>query len=59
MDITLSRDTFLKLENDEILTLLNDMTQMGIYTISTAWRESAKFILKGKGRKGDIVITWK
>jgi len=58
MDYIFNRDTFLKLTNQEILDLLNSITKFDLYSLSTGWRESAEFILKGKGAKGDVIIGW-
>ena len=58
MEITLNRNTFLKLSNDEIIELLNSITKFDLYTMSLDWRESAEYILKCKGANGDVLVYW-
>lgn len=59
MDFTFNRNTFLKLSNEEIMELLEDITGFNLFSVSTPWRESAEYILKAKGTKGDVIVMWK
>jgi len=58
MQFTLNRNTFLKLTNDEIIELLNNITKFNLYSMSLDWRNSAEYILKCKGAEGDVLVYW-
>lgn len=59
MVYTFNRNTFLMLDNEDILELLNDITRLNLYSVSIAWRESSDYVLKAKGSCGDVIVTWK
>lgn len=58
MEFTFNRNTFLKLTNEEIIELLNSITQLDLYSMSLDWRESDEYILKCKGVHGDVIVNW-
>jgi len=58
MEFTFNRNAILKLTNDEIMELLNSITNFDLYTMSLDWRESVDYILKCKGAEGDVLVYW-
>ena len=58
MDFKLNYETMLKLTNNEIMDLFEQLTNFNLFSMNISWRKSREYILKLKGQKGDVVITW-
>ena len=44
---------------DQLLEALNLKTNLDLYSVSTDWYKLGRqFILKAKGAKGDLIISW-
>lgn len=58
MNFKLNYETLCKLTNEEIMSLFETLTKFGLYSMSTGWRSNREYILKMKGSKGDIIVSW-
>lgn len=59
-DLTLDREELLSMSNENILGALKQMyPHRNLYSISTGWRESERYILKARGTGGDLIVGWK
>lgn len=58
MDFKINRNTLNKLNNEEIIELFENITNLNLYTISEDWRDSDEYILKLIGTKGDVIVYW-
>jgi hypothetical protein len=58
MEYNCNRNTFLKLDDFEIIDLLNSITGFDLCSISYDWRESDRYVLKCRGRNGDVIVRW-
>lgn len=58
MNLKLNYETLCKLTNEEIMSLFETLTKFNLYSMSTDWRNDREYILKMKGRLGDIIISW-
>ena len=44
---------------DAILNVLQlRFPNLGLYSLSLGWLENPKYICKGKGSKGDLIVSW-
>ena len=44
--------------DEEVAETLCEKLQDDIYSFSTGWRESNKYILKAYGQHGDYIVDW-
>lgn len=58
MDFKMNRNTLNKLNNEEIIELFENITNLNLYTISEDWRDNDEYILKLRGTKGDVIVYW-
>lgn len=58
MNFKLNYETLCKLTNEEIMSLFETLTKFNLYSMSTGWRSNREYILKMKGSKGDIIVSW-
>lgn len=59
-DLVFTRQELLILKDDQIIKILNRIyPKKKIFSISSDWRYSWRYILKAKGIYGDLIIGWK
>jgi len=58
-DITLPYKNLSAFSDEEVLRLLTKLfPERGLYRISVDWRKDKRYILKGIGVKGDVIVGW-
>lgn len=58
MDFTMDWDILKGVSNEQLIHIFNTFTNFNLYTCSEDWRIDKKYILKLKGRYGDVVVYW-
>lgn len=62
MDIKLHYEQMVQIKEkygmEGVVDFLNAICNLEIYSIGYGWLESKKYILKGRGSKGDIIVSW-
>lgn len=58
-DIVLAHEDLSAMSDDDVYKLLVTLfPERGLYQISTDWRKDKRYVLKGRGTKGDVIVGW-
>ena len=58
MEMTLNYELMKHKTDQQIMTQLNQLSELQLFSMSSDWRENRKYILKLKGSKGDLLVYW-